>query len=132
MHWDHSEVLAVVLRVWQDPLSESSDNGGIRDTRYSPSYLGEAGDESPKSLPGFLPYGMEMSLHTMLLISTGEVRCEPCTELFPGVDGPWGEVHEPGPGWPGQGYMEVACHYGSVSTSCRNGGDIDLQEFRRV
>jgi hypothetical protein len=70
-----------------------------------------------------------MSLHTMLLISTGEVSCEPCTELFPGVDRPRGEVHELGPGWPGQGYMEVACHYGTVSTNYRNGGDVDLQEF---
>jgi hypothetical protein len=69
------------------PLSESSDNGGIEDMRYSPSYLGEAGDENPEGLPGFLPYDMEMSLHAMLLISTGKVRCEPCTELFPGVDG---------------------------------------------
>jgi hypothetical protein len=111
------------------PLSESSDNGGIGDAWYSPSYLGEAGDESPESLPGFLPYCMEMSLHTMLLISTGEVCYEPCTDLFLGVDRPRGEVHEPGPGWPGQGYMEVACHYGSVSTSYRNGGDVDLQEF---
>jgi hypothetical protein len=68
----------------------------------------------------------------MLLVSTGEVRCEPCTEHFPAVDRPRGEVHEPGPGWPGQGYMEVACHHSSVSTSCRNGGDVDLQEFRRV
>jgi hypothetical protein len=59
-------------------------------------YLGEAGDESPKSFLGFLPHGMEMSLHTMLLISTSEVCCEPCTELFLGVNGPWGEVHEPG------------------------------------
>jgi hypothetical protein len=100
--------------------------------RYSPSYLGEAGDESPESLPGFLPYCMEMSLHTMLQISTSEVCCELCTELFPGVYRPQGEVHEPGSGWPGQGYMEVACHYGSISTSCRNGGVIDLQEFRRV
>jgi hypothetical protein len=114
------------------PLSKSSDNGGIEDTRYSPSYLGEVGDESPESLPGFLPYGMEMSLHTMLLISTGKVRCEPCTELFSGVDGPRGKVHEPGPGWPSQGYIEVARHYYSVSTSCRNGGDVDLQEFRRI
>jgi hypothetical protein len=111
------------------PLSESSDNGGIRDARYSPSHLGEAGDESPESLPGFLPYCMEMSLHTMLLISTGEVCCEPCTKLFLGVDRSQGEVHEPGPGRPGQGYMEVACHYDSVSTSYRNGGDVDLQEF---
>jgi hypothetical protein len=32
-------------------LSESSDNRGIRDARYSSSYLGEAGDKSPESLP---------------------------------------------------------------------------------
>jgi hypothetical protein len=70
------------------PLLESSDNGGIRDVRYSPPYLGETRDESPESLPGFLPHCMEMSLHAMLLISTGEVRCEPCIELFPGVDRP--------------------------------------------
>jgi hypothetical protein len=43
-----------------------------------------------------------------------------------------GEIHEPGSGRPGQGYMEVACHYGCVSTSCRNGGDVELQEFQRV
>jgi hypothetical protein len=111
------------------PLSESSDNGGIRDARYSPSYLGEMGDKSSESLSGFLSHCMEMSLHATLLISNGEVCCEPCTKLFLGVDRPRGKVYEPGLGWPGQGYMEVACHYGSVSTSCRNGGDIDLQEF---
>jgi hypothetical protein len=114
------------------PLSESSDNGGIRDARYSSPYLGEAGDESPKSLPRFLPHCMKMSLHAMLLISTGEVRYESCTKLFAGVDQRWGKVHELGPGQPGQGYMEVAYHYSSVSTSCRNGGDVDLQEFQRV
>jgi hypothetical protein len=114
------------------PLSKSSDNGGIGDARYSPPYLGEMRDESSESLPGFLPHYMEVSLHAMPLISTGEVRCEPCIELFPGVDRPWGEVNEPGPGRPCQGYMEVACHHNSVSTSYRNGGDVDLQEFRRV
>jgi hypothetical protein len=114
------------------PLSESSDDRGIGDVRYGPAYLGEASDESPESLPGFLSYGMETSLHTMLLISTGEVRCEPCIELFPGVDGPWGQIHEPGLGRPGQGYMEITCHRSGVSTRCRNGGDINLQKFRRV
>jgi hypothetical protein len=114
------------------PLSESSDNGGIGDVRYSLPYLGEMGDESLESLPGFLPHYMETSLHAMLLISTSEVCCKPRTELFPGVDRPRGEVHEQGPGRPGQGYMEVACHYSSVSTSYRNGSDVDLQEFRRV
>jgi hypothetical protein len=69
-------------------LLESGDNRGIGDARYSPSYLGEAGDKSPESLPGFPPHCIEMSLDAMLLISTGEVCYEPCTELFPGVDRP--------------------------------------------
>jgi hypothetical protein len=111
------------------PLSESSDDRGIGDARYGPAYLGEASDESPESLPGFLSYGMEMSLHTVLLISTGKVRCEPCTELFPGIDGSRGQVHEPGPSRPGQGYMEIGHHHSSVSTNYRNGGDINLQKF---
>jgi hypothetical protein len=62
-------------------LAESGDDGSIRDTGYSPSYLGEAGDEGPESFPGFLPHCMEVSLHAMLLISAGEVRCEPRIEL---------------------------------------------------
>jgi hypothetical protein len=57
-----------------NPLSENSDNGVIRDATYSPPYLGEMRDESLESLPGFLPHCMEMSLHTMLLISTGEAK----------------------------------------------------------
>jgi hypothetical protein len=111
------------------PLAESSDDGSIKDTRYSPPYFSEAGDESSESFAGFLPHCMEVSLHAMLLISTGEVYCEPRKELFLGVDRSRGEVHEPGPVRPGQGYMEVSCHYSSVSTSCRNGGDVYLQEF---
>jgi hypothetical protein len=111
------------------PVSESSDDRGIGDARYGPAYLGEAGDESPKSLPGFLSYDMEMSLHTVLLISTCKVRCEPCIELFPGIDGSRGQIYEPSLGRPGQGYMEVARHHSSVSTSCRNGGDVNLQNF---
>jgi hypothetical protein len=111
------------------PLAESGDDGSIEDMMYSAPYLSEAGDESPESFPGFLPHCMEVSLHAMLLISTGEVRCEPRTELFPGVYRSQGEVHESGPGRPRQGYMEVCCHYSSVSTCCRNGGDVYLQEF---
>jgi hypothetical protein len=52
------------------PLSESNDNVGIGVARYSLPYLGETGDESPESFPGFLPHYMEMSLHAMLLVST--------------------------------------------------------------
>jgi hypothetical protein len=65
----------------------------------------------------------------MLLISAGEVRYEPRAELFLGVDRSWGKVHEPSPGRPRQGNMEVYRHYGGVSTGCRNGSDLNLQEF---
>jgi hypothetical protein len=63
----------------------------------------------------------------MLLISDGEVRYEPRVEIFLGVDRSWGKVHEPSPGWPTQGYMEVCRHYSGVSTYGHNGGDINLQ-----
>src|SRR6185436_15457083 len=95
-------------------------------------YLGEARDEGPERFSGFLPHGVKVCLHTMLLVCTGEVRCEPRTELFPGLDRPRCEVHEPGPGWPRQGYMKVACHDGAVTTSRCDGGNIHLQELRRV
>jgi hypothetical protein len=68
------------------PLAESGDDGSIGDMGYSSSYLGEAGDEGLESFPGLLPHSMEVSLHAMPLISTGEVHCEPRVELFPGVD----------------------------------------------
>jgi hypothetical protein len=114
------------------PLAESGDDGSIRDMGYSPTYLGEVGDEGPASFPGLLPHCMGVCLHAMLLISAGEVRYEPRVELFLGVDRSWGKVHEPSLGWPRQGYMEVRCHHSSVSTCCRDGDDVYLQEFRWV
>jgi hypothetical protein len=68
------------------PLSEGRDDGDIGNTRYRTSHLGEAGDELPEGLPWLLPHSMEVGLHTVLLISSGEVRHEPRTELLPGVD----------------------------------------------
>jgi hypothetical protein len=68
------------------PLAESGDDGSIRDTGYSSLYLGEAGDEGPESFPRLLPHCMEVSLHAMPLISTGEVCCELHVELFLGAD----------------------------------------------
>jgi hypothetical protein len=67
-------------------LSEGRDDRSIRNTRYRTSHLGEAGDELSKGLPGLLPYRMEVGLHTVLLVSTGEVRNEPCAEFLPRVD----------------------------------------------
>jgi hypothetical protein len=67
-------------------LSESRDDRSIEDMRYSTLHLGEAGDKCPESFSGLLPHRMEVGLHTMLLVSAGEVRNEPREELFPGVD----------------------------------------------
>jgi hypothetical protein len=67
-------------------LSESRDDRSIRNTRYRTSYLGEAGDEFPVGFPGLLPHCIEVGFHTVLLESTGEVRYEPRTEFFPGID----------------------------------------------
>jgi hypothetical protein len=67
-------------------LTEGRDDGSIGNARYSTSHLGEAGDKCPESLPRFLPHCMEVGLHAVLLVSTGEVRCEPRAELFPGID----------------------------------------------
>jgi hypothetical protein len=67
-------------------LSEGRDDGSIGNARYSTSHLGEAGDERSESLPELLPYRMEVDLHTVLLVSAGEVCNEPCAELFLGVD----------------------------------------------
>ena len=68
----------------------------------------------------------------MLLVCTGEVCSERRTELFPRPDRSGREVHEPSPGWPGQGYMEVAGHDGLVAICCCDGGDVNLHELRRV
>jgi hypothetical protein len=97
--------------------------------RNSAPYLGEAGDEGPESFHGLLPHYMEVCLHAMLLVSAVEVRGESRAELFPGKGRSWGKVHEPSPGRHRQGYMEVCCHHSSVSTCCRDGGDLYLQEF---
>jgi hypothetical protein len=67
-------------------LSEGRDDGTIRNTRYSTSHLGEAGDELSEGLPGLLPHRMEVGFHTVLPVSTGEVRNKPRAELLPGID----------------------------------------------
>jgi hypothetical protein len=111
------------------PLAEGRDDRSIGDARYSTLHLGEAGDKCPESFSGLLLHCMEVGLHAVLLVSTSEVRNEPCVEIFPGVDRPWGEVHEPSPGWSKQGDMKICRHHSGVSTCCRDGGDVHLQEL---
>jgi hypothetical protein len=112
-----------------DPLTECRGNRCIRNTWNGSTYLSEARDEGPEGFPRFLPHGVEVGLHAMLLVRAGEVRRELRAELSLGLDGSQSEVHEPCPGWPGQGYMKVTCHYGIVIPSHRDGGDVDLQEL---
>jgi hypothetical protein len=110
-------------------LAEDHDDRSIGDARYSTSHLCEAGDKRPKSFSGLLPHCVEVGLHAVLLVSTGEVRCEPRAELFPGVDRSWGKVHEPSPGEPRKGDMKICCHHSGVSTCCCDSGDVNLQKF---
>jgi hypothetical protein len=65
----------------------------------------------------------------MLLVRTGKIYRKLCAELTPGLDGSRSKVHEPGPGWLGQDYMKVTCHDSVVTSSRRDGGDVDLQEL---
>jgi hypothetical protein len=83
-HVMHGQLLQHFLVTYS--LTKGRDDGSIGNARYSTSHLGEAGDERPKGLLGLLPHRMEVGLHTVLLVSTGEVRNELRAELFPGVD----------------------------------------------
>jgi hypothetical protein len=64
-------------------LSEGSNDRCIRDTRDGSPYLGEVGDEGPERLSSVLSHNMEVSLHTVLLVGTREVRSE---KPFPRMD----------------------------------------------
>jgi hypothetical protein len=58
-------------------LAEGHDDRSIGDARYSTSHLGEAGDKRPEGFSGLLPHCVEVGLHAVLLVSAGEVCCEP-------------------------------------------------------
>jgi hypothetical protein len=48
------------------------------------------------------------------------------------VEGPLREIHEPGPGRPHQGYMEVVDHDNLIPACREDGGGVDLQKLDRV
>jgi hypothetical protein len=127
LHVMHGQLLQHFFIMYS--LTEGRDDGSIGNARYSTSHLGEAGDKRPESLPGLLPHCMEVGLHVVLLVTAGEVRCEPRAELFPGIDSSWGKIHEPSSGRPRQGDMKICGHHSSVSTCCCDSGDIHLQKF---
>jgi hypothetical protein len=124
-HVMHSQLLQHLFIMHS--LAEVLDDRSIRDARYSTSHLGEAGGKRSEGFSGLLPHYAEVGLHAMLLVSAGDVCCEPRAELFPGVDRSRGKIHEPSLGRPRQGNMEVCCYHSGVSTRCRDGGDVNLQ-----
>jgi hypothetical protein len=48
------------------------------------------------------------------------------------MEGPFGEIHEPVPGHPRQGYGEVVGHDNLIPPSREDRGGVDLQELGRV
>jgi hypothetical protein len=72
---------------------------------------------------------MEVDLVARPSIGALEVDCELAAQLWPGVEGPLGEIHEPRPVHPSQGYRKVVGHDGLIISCRKDGGRVDLQEF---
>jgi hypothetical protein len=94
--------------------------------------LRETLDEGVQGFPRALLDGVEVSLVARPSISTLEVGRELAAQLRPGVEGPLGEIHEPRPGRPRQGYGEVVSHDGLIPPCSEDGCEVDLQEFSGV
>jgi hypothetical protein len=75
---------------------------------------------------------MEVSLVARSSIRALDVGRELAAQLWPGAEGPLGEIHEPRPGYPNQGYREVFGHDGLIPTCSEDGGGVDLQELDGV
>jgi hypothetical protein len=72
---------------------------------------------------------VEVGLAAWPGVSALEVGRELAAQLWPGVESPLGQVHEPRPGRPGQGNREVVGHNGLIPPPCRKDrGGVNLQE----
>jgi hypothetical protein len=72
---------------------------------------------------------MEVDLVARPNIGALEVDRELAAQLGPGVEGPLGEIHEPRPVHPSQGYRKVVGHDDLIISCRKDGGRVDLQEF---
>jgi hypothetical protein len=75
---------------------------------------------------------MEVDLIAGLRVSTLKVGRELTAQLFPGVQGPRGKVHEPRSDHAGQGYREIVGPDGLILSCNKDGSGVDLQELNRV
>jgi hypothetical protein len=94
-------------------------NRGIGDTRNCVANLGETLDEGAQRLPRTLLDHVEVGLVAWPGVSALKVGRELAAQLWPGVEGPLGKVHEIGPGRPGQGNREVVGHNGFIPPIAR-------------
>jgi hypothetical protein len=86
----------MVLRTWE--------NHWMKERRDSPRTLLDS---------------VEVGLVAWPSVSALEVGRELAAQLWPGVEGSLGQVHEPGPGRPGQGNGEVVGHNGFIPPAAR-------------
>jgi hypothetical protein len=113
-------------------LTKCNHYRSIGDTRNGIANLREPLDEGTQGFPRALLDGVEIGQVTRPSISALEVGRELAAQLWPGVEGSLGKIHESGPGRPHQGYREVVGH-DSLILACReDGGEVDLQELSRV
>jgi hypothetical protein len=114
------------------PLAKCNHNRGIGDMRDGVANLGEPLDELAQRLPRTLLDSVEVGLVAWPGVSALEVGRELAAQLWPGVEGSLGQVHEPGPGRPGQGNGEVVGHNGLIPSCRKDRGGVNLQELRGV
>jgi hypothetical protein len=114
------------------PVAKCNHYRSIGDTMNGIANLREPLDEGAQGFPWPLLDGMKIGLVTWPSIGALEVGREMVAPLWPGVEGPLGEIHEPEPGRPRQGYMEVVGHDSLIPPSHEDGGGVDLQELSGV
>jgi hypothetical protein len=81
--------------------------------------LGEPLDEGVQRLPRTLLDSVEVGLVAWPGVSALKLSRELAAQLWPGVEGSLGQVHELGPGRPGQGNREVVGHNGLIPPAAR-------------
>jgi hypothetical protein len=69
---------------------------------------------------------MEVGLIAESGVGTPEVGCELMVQLFLGVSGAWGQVHEPQQSYADQGYREVVGHDGLIPSYSEDGDRVGL------
>jgi hypothetical protein len=91
--------------------------------------LGEPLDEGSQGLPWALLDGMEVNLIAGPSVRALKVGRELMSQLFPGVQGPWGQVHKPRSGHASQSHREVVGYDGLNPLCGKDGGRVDVQDL---